>query len=417
MTSVSSTPTVAAAADNRPAPSARTVSLLCFATMFVIGTDTFLVAPLLPTLADTFDVSSDVSGWMVSAYALGYALFALVAGPLSDGRDRRRVLLAGLVGFIVMTALCGFAQGLWTMILFRFLAGVSAAFVSPQIWASIPVLVKPEEIVRTMGFATAGLSIAQFAGIPLGSWLAAVSWHLPFWAIGVASALLWLLLARLFPSVPGRPNASGNGARSIPRTYGTILGAGRLRWYLLGYLVFQTGNFEAISFFGSWFTKDFHLSVGSVGTAMMAVGAGNVIGSLFGSRVVRRLGLYRSLLTAVLTLVVLYCLVPLAPNLPTALVLLALVMMVAGFVFPVFMSILQQQTETARGTVSSLANAAMYVGTTVGGAVGGVLLADVTGFWGVAAFTVAAYLVSLAVYAAAGAFRRRPAVRPEGAGA
>jgi MFS transporter, DHA1 family, inner membrane transport protein len=407
MTNVSSTP--AAALSETAEPSPRTVSLLAFATMFVIGTDTFLVAPLLPTLAHTFDVSDGVSGWMVSAYALGYALFALVAGPLSDGRDRRRVLLGGLVAFIATTALCGFAQGFWTMILFRFLAGVSAAFVSPQIWASIPVLVRPQLIVRTMGFATAGLSIAQFAGIPLGSWLAAVSWHLPFWAIGGVSALLWLLLARYFPSVPGRRGAAGTGARHILHTYGTVLGAGRLRWYLLGYLVFQTGNFEAISFFGSWFTKDFALSVGSVGTAMMAVGAGNVIGSLFGSRLVQRLGLHRSLLFAVLVMGALYCMVPLSPNLATALVLLALVMMVAGFVFPVFMSILQQQTENARGTVSSLANAAMYVGTTIGGAVGGVLLTKVDGFWGVAAFTVAAYALSLGVYAAAGAFRRQEA--------
>ncbi|MFE1860474.1 MFS transporter [Streptomyces anandii] len=399
----------AAAPETTAAPSARTVSLLAFATMFVIGTDTFLVAPLLPTLTRTFDVSSDVSGWMVSAYALGYAVFALIAGPLSDGRDRRRVLLTGLVGFVAMTTLCGFAQGFRTMLLFRFLAGVSAAFVSPQIWASIPVLVKPQEIVRTMGFATAGLSIAQFAGIPLGSWLAADSWHLPFWVIGGSSVLLWLLLARFFPSVPGRPGAAGAGARALFGTYATVFGRGRLRWYLLGYLIFQTGAFEAMSFYGSWFTEDFGLGVGSVGTAMMAVGAGNVIGSLFGSRLVQRLGLYRSLLIAVPTVAALYCVVPLSPNIGTALVLLALVMMAGGFLFPVFMSILQQQTETARGTVSSLANSAMYVGTTVGGAVGGVLLSDVDGFWGVAAFAVAAQLISLAVYAAAGAFRDREA--------
>ncbi|BAJ27636.1 MULTISPECIES: MFS transporter [Kitasatospora] len=410
---MTTTPPVSSPVGPAPTPppaarSSRSVSLLAFATMFVIGTDTFLVAPLLPTLTRAFDVSSDASGWMVSAYALGYALFALIAGPISDRRDRRQVLLAGLTGFVVMTALCGFAQGFWMMIAFRFLAGVSAAFVSPQIWASIPVLVKPQEIVRTMGFATAGLSIAQFAGIPLGSWLAAGSWHVPFWAIGGLSAALWLLLARLFPSVPGRPGATG-GAKAVLGTYRTVLGAGRLRWYLLAYLVFQTGNFEAISFYGSWFTEDFGLSVASVGTAMMAVGAGNVIGSLTGSRLVARLGLHRSLLVGVLSMAALYCLVPLAPNLAVALVLLALVMMVGGALFPVFMSVLQSQTETARGTVSSLSNSAMYVGTTVGGAVGGVLLADAPGFWGVAGFTVAAYLVSLGVYAAVGTFRKREA--------
>lgn len=129
---VSSSTAGATSAQPPAARSSRTVAFLAFATMFVIGTDTFLVAPLLPTLTDAFDVSPDISGWMVSAYALGYAVFALIAGPISDGRDRRRVLLTGLTGFIVMTALCGFAQGFWTMILFRFLAGVSAAFVSPR---------------------------------------------------------------------------------------------------------------------------------------------------------------------------------------------------------------------------------------------------------------------------------------------
>ncbi|MEW2418010.1 MFS transporter [Streptomyces sp. NPDC046866] len=377
--------------------------------MFVIGTDTFLVAPpLLPTLTGAFGVSPDVSGWMVSAYALGYAVFALIAGPISDGRDRRRVLLAGLTGFIVMTALCGLAQGFWTMIFFRFLAGVSAAFVSPQIWASIPVLVKPEEVLRTMGFATAGLSIAQCAGIPLGSRLASGSWHLPFWAIAGLSVALWLLLARFFPPVPGRPGA-GSGAKAVLDAYKAALGAGRLRWYLLGYLVFQTGTFEAFSFIGPWFAEDFGLDVASVGAAMAAVGAGNAVGSLLGSSLVARLGPYRSLPVGVLTMAALYCLVPLSPNLPVALTLLALVMTAGGCVFPVFMSILQSQTETARGTVSSLSNSAMYAGTTVGGAVGGVLLGNAPGFWGVAAFAVAAHLLSLGVYAAAGAFRRQGA--------
>ncbi|KPI08170.1 major facilitator superfamily MFS_1 [Actinobacteria bacterium OK074] len=136
--------------------------LPAFATMFRDRHGRLPRRPLLPTLARTFDVSGGVSGWTVSAYALGYALFALVAGPLSDGRDRRRVLVGGLVGFLVTTALCGFAQGFWTTILCRFLcrflAGVSTAFVSPQIWASIPGLVRPERIARTMGFATADSS-------------------------------------------------------------------------------------------------------------------------------------------------------------------------------------------------------------------------------------------------------------------
>ncbi len=61
-----------------------------FTIMFMIGTDTFLISPLLPTLQQVYHVSTELSGWMVSSYALGYAGFALIAGPISDGLNRKK---------------------------------------------------------------------------------------------------------------------------------------------------------------------------------------------------------------------------------------------------------------------------------------------------------------------------------------
>lgn len=64
--------------------------------MFMIGTDTFLISPLLPTLQQVYHVSTELSGWMVSSYALGYAGFALIAGPISDGLNRKKVMVLGM---------------------------------------------------------------------------------------------------------------------------------------------------------------------------------------------------------------------------------------------------------------------------------------------------------------------------------
>ncbi|MEV7908993.1 MFS transporter [Streptomyces griseus] len=387
-------------------PSSTVIAWLSFVTMFVIGTDTFLVAPMLPTLSDEFGVTTSVSGWMVSAYALGFALFALVAGPLSDGRDRRSVLLLGFAGFAAATALCGVAQGFWSMILFRVLAGMSAALVTPQIWASIPVLVPGNAVVKTMGFAGAGMSISQVVGVPLGGWLAASSWHVPFFAVAGLSAVAWLVLFRVFPSVQATPATERTGFFA---TYAGLFRSRIFTWYLVGYLAYQTGVFETISFIGSWLSRDFGLGVSAIGAAMMALGVGMALTSVFGSHVIKRLGEPRTLACTFVALVLLYGAVPFAPNLAVAITLLALGSAMLGINYPIFMAMLLSQTTAARGTVSSLATTALYVGTTIGGFVGGVLLTEFEGFYGVAGFTVLCLLLAAVVFGGAGAFKARAA--------
>lgn len=379
------------------------VGWLAFATMFIVGTDTFLVAPLLPELRTQFDIGTEQSGWLVSAYALGYALCALVAGPISDRIDRTRMLVIGMIGFTLLTAACGLAWGFWSMAVFRLLAGVAAACATPQIWASIPQLVSGDRIVRTMGRATAGLAIAQVAGIPLGAFLAAVSWRLSFFAIGAVAALVAVLLTVLFPPVP-RPQGPG-GARTA-RGYATVLTSTPLVLALVAYFVFQAGNFAALSFVGSWFARDFDLNTVGIGIAMIVIGAGNAAGSLFGHHLVTRWGTGRSLPIGMVAMALIYGVIALTHALVPAVALLATVMLAGGFVFPVMMTILQSRAGAARGTVSSLANVAMYGGTTIGVAIAGPIFAATTGFTGVAGLATTAFFAALALFALAGATRR-----------
>lgn len=385
----------------RTSVSEASMRLLAFLTLFVIGTDTFLTAPLLPVLQREFQVPLEQAGWLVSAYALGYAMFALVSGPLSDRYDRRVVLLAGLVGFTVFTAGCGLTNSFWTMFVARFLAGVSASFVSPQIWASIPAVVPPNSIVKTMGAASAGLAVAMVAGIPIGSYLSALGWRIPFFAIAAASAGVWVILWRRFPHVA--PTQDAAGPPLAP--YKHIARSSSLVWSLVAYLVFQIGNFTALSFIGSWLARDFGASQTTIGTAMAVIGVGNAVGSLFGSRIVARIGSSASLAAGIIGLALAYLAAGFTGQLWSAVAVLALGLMIAGFLFPVLMSQLQSHTELARGTVSSLANAAMYVGGTVAGGIGGVLLASFPSYLGVGCFAAATYLMSLVAYRAAGAFR------------
>lgn len=379
----------------------RRYSLMFFLTMFLIGTDTFLISPLLPTLARMYGVSTSISGWMVSAYAIGYACFALISGPISDGRNRKKVMIWGLLAFSMSTFLCGFSYTFPAMLFFRFLAGVSASFVTPQVWASIPVIVDKKHIVKVMGYATAGLSVSQLVGIPIGSYLAVNSWHTPFFVISGAALILLISNAIALPEL----EFGHKFKTSFFKTYTSVLHNSKALNYLFAYLIFQTGSFTAITFISTWFTNSFGLTLTGVGTAMIAIGAGNLIGSLFSGNLVNRMGLEKTFFFELIALITLYLILPFITTFWLAEIVLTLAFLFNGFIFPIFMTTLQSTTINARSTVSSLSNAAMYFGETLAGIIGGVLFKQFHSYLGISIFAALMILFALLVYAKSGVFK------------
>ncbi|PRP53509.1 MFS transporter [Bacillus halotolerans] len=329
---------------------------LFFSVMFVIGTDTFLLSPLLPLLQDQFHVSTDLSGWMVSAYALGYALFALAAGPISDRFNRKTVMLSGLAGFILSTFLCGIAPSFAAMCAFRFAAGVSAAFVTPQIWASIPVIVHASKVLKSMGIATAGLAASQMLGLPIGGFLASFTWHTPFFVLSAGSLVLLFILAAAMPDI--RPAEAAAHRSSIVSPYRELFSLPKTSMILLAYFLFQTGNFATFSF----------------------------------------LGTCKTLISGMLMMGALYFSLPFFPTLFIVETSFFLTFFIAGIIFPLMMGIFQSISPNARGTIASLSNAAMYAGTTVGTCLAGLLYQNTHHFGAVTAFTAILFVLSMALY-------------------
>lgn len=370
---------------------------LFFLLMFLIGTDTFLISPLLPTLTEQFDIAKEYSGWMVGAYALGYAVFALVAGPLSDGLDRRRVMICGMLAFSVTTALCGAATGFASMFAYRFLAGVSTAFVSPQIWAAIPALVKPQQIVRGMGIAMAGLSVSQLLGVPIGSYLASADWRIPFVTVGAAGLLLTLLIPVIVPSLKPEmsPHHLQRSRLKVIGRYRELFATHSARWAFAAYLLYHTGVYGAFAFIGTFLHDAHGLSVGGIGTAMIVIGAGSLLGSVTGSYWVHRFGSRRTFIGAMVLVVADYATLPLWSGLIGGVLAFTFVFYLGGILFPLLMAMLQKLAPQARGTVSSFSNAVMYTGTTIGSYIAGILYVKLDGFAAVSLLSAICFSAAL----------------------
>lgn len=367
-----------------------------FMIMFMIGTDTFLISPLLPTLQQVYHVSTELSGWMVSSYALGYAGFALVAGPISDGLNRKKVMVLGMSFFAISTFFCGIAPSFLWMLTFRFLAGVSAAFVSPQVWASIPLLIEKKQIVKAIGVATAGLSISQILGLPLGAYLATIHYTIPFYFIGILSALLVILIYVVLPEI--QSVHIGGNKKAILQRYKQLLTDSKVSLSYFAYFVFQTGNFAAFSFFGVWLSIQFGLQVHEVGTAMLVLGLGNLTGNIFGPRIVNKIGYNLSFYGGIIFTAVLYVLLPHVKNIVLVELSFFALFFGTGILFVLMMRHLQNISSVARGTGAALANASMYIGQMIGAAIAGMLFATSHNFILIGSFTALLYIGALFLF-------------------
>ncbi|PZV22387.1 MAG: MFS transporter, partial [Leptolyngbya sp.] len=97
----------------------------------------YMIAPLIPRLAEIFAVSAQEIGFIVPAYMLAYALGALFYGVLSDRFGRWSMIRLSLLIFIVCTALTTTAQTAAQMSFWRLLTGLGASGVIPLTFALI----------------------------------------------------------------------------------------------------------------------------------------------------------------------------------------------------------------------------------------------------------------------------------------
>ncbi|MGG1553338.1 MFS transporter [Paenibacillus ferrarius] len=384
----------------------RKFAVLFFCIMFLIGTDTFLISPLLPTLQKEFGVSTDIAGWMIGAYTLGSAIFALIAGPLSDGWNRKTVMIGGLLGFAVSTMLCGFADSFWTMCVFRFLAGISAAFTAPQVWASIPAVMPPARIGKTMGLAFSGLAASQALGVPIGSWLAVARWSVPFWTIGGIALVMAFTVMYLLPDI--KPAAQPGGKGSILSRYLPLITSGRARSGFLAYLLLHLGSGTSFAFIGKWIADQFAYPVSQIGTVMMFLGLGTFAGSLISAAITQKIGRIPAWMSGMLLLSGLYIGGPHLPGITSVTAAYFIIFAILGVLFPIAMEALTSLNASIRGTISSLANSTMNAANTLGAWIAGILYVQLGGYASIGIFSAICLILSLVMFLAGGVFAKKP---------
>ncbi len=185
----------AAVSARRRGPSPRTVLTVASLGAAVAFVDATIVNIAFPDIARSFQGTSISSlSWVLNAYNIVFAAFLVAAGRIADLLGRRRIFLFGLELFTVASVLCAVAPSAGTLIAFRVVQALGAAFLVPSSLALVLNAFPPERrshgvaLLSAVGAAAAGL------GPSLGGLLvAAADWRLVFLVnlpIGVAAVVL-----------------------------------------------------------------------------------------------------------------------------------------------------------------------------------------------------------------------------------
>lgn len=211
--------------------------------MFALGTDSFVMAGVLPEIARGFDVSIGAAGQVTTVYAVTYALMAPTVAAVAANVPRKTLLLASLATFVVANLATALAPTFGFALATRVLAGIGAAMFAPTATGAAASMVPPEKRGFALAVVITGLTTSTALGTPAGALIGGLGdWR---WTMVFVSALaavsgvgVWALLSEL-----PLPPAIGLAKRLAP------VADPRVALTLLTTLVYQTGHFISYTYF------------------------------------------------------------------------------------------------------------------------------------------------------------------------
>lgn len=245
---------------------------------FGIGLTEFVIAGILPQIAEEFGVSIPKAGMMATSYALGVFIGAPLLTVLGARVPRKAMLIALASIFTVGNIITAVAPTMNIAITGRILTSFNhgAFFGIGSIIAAS--LVAPGRQASAIAFMFSGLTLANLVGVPAGTWLAQTfSWRLVFWTIAGIGLLTIASVAWLVPHIEkGKAIALRNELRAFVDPQVLLV---------MGITVFgPAAFFTSITYIAPMMVQEAGFSAGGVAGLMVLFGLGLAVGNWIGGR-------------------------------------------------------------------------------------------------------------------------------------
>src|SRR6266851_6068782 len=164
--------------------------------------DSSIINVALPHLQGAFSASLDEIAWVVTSYLVANGIMIPMTGWISARFGRKRYFLTSVFVFVAASVLCGAAQSLMQIVIFRLVQGAAGAAMVPSSQAILIETFPPEERQMAMAVWGTGVMVAPIAGPTLGGWITDNwSWRWNFY-INVPIGIMAFLMVSAFVHDP-----------------------------------------------------------------------------------------------------------------------------------------------------------------------------------------------------------------------
>ncbi|MEZ2392145.1 MFS transporter [bacterium RCC_150] len=388
------------------------IYVLAIGTFLMLTTE-FVVAGILPQIAEDFEIDIPQAGLLITVFAVGMVVGAPLMAMLTLRLPRRLTLILALVVFAIGHLIVALASNFQAVLMARFLTALATG----AFWAVAAVVATqaagPARGARAMGLVNAGGMLATVIGVPLGAILGqTIGWRGTFWALAALALIVAVPIARHVPHET-RPGTGGSLSSELSALRSTRL------WVALAACATTTGGvLAAYSYISPLLTDQAAVPASLVPLALTGFGVGSLAGSILGGRNGDKHPYFITILAPAVTAILLL-LICLLSGQPILTVVLAVLLGLFGLgANPVLISLAVRFAGSAPTLGSSLSVSAFNVGTAAGSWLAGLSLTTPMGVRGPAALgAIIVALTLIPVLALASNARGKGVVMASDAGA
>ncbi len=363
---------------------------------FVLYTDDYVIAGILPELSSDLGVSESHAGQLITAFSLTVAIMAPIAAVVLAKVPRRRLFTVGLCLFALANGLAVVVPSYSLLMVLRVVAAMAAAGMTPAVFAFAAERAPADKTGRYIAIVSLGVTGSIAAGVPIGTWIGGhFGWRTCFATMAVAGLIV---LLALLPTLPRE-----DGQREVPllRDQLRTLSAGPISFGLLANCALMTGSMMMLTYLAPYLEATSSAGVDERALAFSLSGLAGVLGIWLGGIATDRWGADRTLsigiVGIVLTMIILWLLWAGRPApVPTVIGVATVWGGLAFWNSPAIQARLYMLAGPVAPQALALNTSGTYLGVSIGAAVGGIALT--TGGAGALPLTAASFgLVALAL--------------------